>query len=157
MWTATWTTDHPSPRPRPSAVGEGRTGRDRLRSRASQSLTGTARSCTWRRTPSLRSSPPRSVGPKSDLSLRLNCDFLLIRSGVSRPPRCYGGGGHWMELNQTDRQTDTGSVCFLPSLRRHPGKPPAPTPRRHRAPHTVAPTRQLGGCNSQRGVCEREG
>nr|XP_055187555.1 IQ domain-containing protein C isoform X1 [Nyctereutes procyonoides] len=46
-----------------------------------------------------------------------------------------------MELNQTD----TGSVCFLPSLRRHPGKPPAPTPRRHRAPHTVARTRQLGG------------
>lgn len=104
-------------------------------------MTGTARSCTWRRTPSLRSSPPRSVGPKSDLSLRSNCDFLLIRSGVSRPPRCYGGGGHWMELNQTD----TGSVCFLPSLRRHPGKPPAPTPRRHRAPHTVARTRQLGG------------
>lgn len=35
----------------------GQTGQERLGSTASQSLTGTDRSCTWPRTPSPRSSP----------------------------------------------------------------------------------------------------
>ncbi|XP_030884914.1 coiled-coil domain-containing protein 28B isoform X6 [Leptonychotes weddellii] len=39
-------------------VQDGQTGLERLGSKASQSLTGTDRSCIWPRTPSLRSSQP---------------------------------------------------------------------------------------------------
>ena len=84
-------------------------------SRASQSLTGTDRSCTWLRTPSLRSRQlcrcrtQAQTAPSHSLQ---TVTFYGLDWVFRGPPRCYGGGGHWMELNHNERKR----LCVLPPL-----------------------------------------